>query len=130
MCAGAAATGTLLVLAACGNSADVREARLAAAGLYSAVQAKRGPAACRRLTAQARRALEDQQRRPCPEAVVELELSQPRVLSVSVFATGAAARMAGGDTVFLDDTRRGWRVSAAGCRPAGADRPYDCEVES
>jgi hypothetical protein len=126
----AAGTCALLVLAACGNSDDVREARLTASGLYAAVEAKRGAAACRRLGEAARKALEQQERRACPEAVVKLELSGPRVLSVSVFETSAAARMAGGDTVFLDDTAGGWRVSAAGCRPAGRERPYDCELES
>jgi hypothetical protein len=126
----AAGTCALVFLAACGNSEDLREARLAASGLYSAVEAKQGAAACRRLSQAARKALEEQERRACPEAVVELEVSGPRVLSVSVFETSAAARMAGGDTVFLDETAGGWRVSAAGCRPAGSERPYDCELES
>lgn len=126
----AAGTCALLVLAACGNAEDIRQAREAAHGLYAAVEAKRGAAACPRLTEATREALEEKERRPCAEAVVELELSGPRVLSVSVFENSAAARMAGGDTVFLDETAGGWKVSAAGCRPAGSERPYDCELES
>jgi hypothetical protein len=126
----AAGTCALLVLAACGNSDDVREARLAAHGLYAAVEAKRGAAACPRLTEATRESLEEQEQRPCVEAVVELELSEPQVLSVSAFENSAAARMAGGDTVFLDETAGGWKVSAAGCRPAGPERPYDCKLES
>jgi hypothetical protein len=30
--------------------------------------------------------------------------------------------------VFLDQTRRGWLITAFGCKPVKA-RPYDCEVE-
>lgn len=129
-CAAAAGGCALLALTACGNSADARGARQAAYALYAAVVAKSGNAACRELTEATREALEEEERRSCPKAVVELELSKPRVLSVSVFETSAAARMAGGDTVFLDDTPTGWRVSAAGCRPAEPEQPYDCELES
>ena len=34
-----------------------------------------------------------------------------------------------GDTLFLDDTSRGWKVAAAGCRPTAPREPYDSELE-
>jgi hypothetical protein len=35
------------------------------------------------------------------------------------------------DEQFLEETGDGWRVTAAGCRPApGREAPYDCEVDS
>ena len=35
---------------------------------------------------------------------------------------------AAGDTVFLQDTRQGRRIAAAGCRPHGHGEPAQCEV--
>jgi hypothetical protein len=34
-----------------------------------------------------------------------------------------------GDTLFLDQTSTGWKISAAGCRLTSPDEPYDCELE-
>ena len=31
-------------------------------------------------------------------------------------------------SVFLENTRKGWLITAFGCKPVKA-RPYDCEVE-
>jgi hypothetical protein len=48
---------------------------------------------------------------------------------VRVYADAAEVQLSGGDTVFLSDTREGWRVDAVGCRPRG-DGPYDCEEQA
>ena len=64
---------------------------------------------------------------PCADALPQLPLDGGRVRSVEVWGGGAQVRMEG-DTVFLTQTRSGWRVTAAGCTPRG-DAPYQCEVD-
>jgi hypothetical protein len=48
---------------------------------------------------------------------------------VRVYATSAEVELAGGDTLFLDDTQQGWRLQAVGCHPNG-DGPYECEEQA
>ena len=65
--------------------------------------------------------------------MLELELEVPggRERSVDVYLTTAKVDLSGGDSVFLDQTGTGWRISAAGCRPQpGEEKPYDCEIEA
>ncbi|MDQ3934459.1 MAG: hypothetical protein M3340_07490 [Actinomycetota bacterium] len=94
-----------------------------------AIQSRDGAAACRELTGPARSALEEQERRPCEEAIVELELSGGEVTHVDVAETSAAVDLSEGDRSYLDDTPSGWRISAAGCKPR-PNLPYECELES
>ena len=47
-----------------------------------------------------------------------------------MFSNEAAVHLAGGDTVFLDETTDGWRVSALGCTEQTPDTPADCEVQA
>ena len=72
-------------------------------------------------------AFEKDQTAPCSDAVQQLSLDGGAVTSVEVWGGDAQVRM-GGDTLFLTETRAGWRVAAAGCTSRG-DAPYDCEVE-
>ncbi len=72
-------------------------------------------------------AFEKDQTAPCTEAVQQLSLDGGAVTSVEVWGGDAQVRM-DGDTLFLTETRAGWRVAAAGCTSRG-DAPYDCEVE-
>ena len=72
-------------------------------------------------------AFEKDQTAPCSDAVQHLSLDGGAVTSVEVWGGDAQVRM-GGDTLFLTETRAGWRVAAAGCTSRG-DAPYDCEVE-
>ena len=72
-------------------------------------------------------AFEKDQKASCADAVGQLSLHGGAVTSVQVWGGGAQVRMAG-DTVFLTETTKGWRVTAAGCTSQG-DAPYDCEVE-
>jgi hypothetical protein len=65
----------------------------------------------------------------CAKAVLHLDLSGRTPDKVDVYATEARVRLAGGDTVFLNVTRQGWRVDALGCKPHGKG-PYDCEATS
>jgi hypothetical protein len=49
------------------------------------------------------------------------------VESVQIWGGDAQVRLAA-DTLFLTETRAGWRITAASCRPHG-EAPYVCEVE-
>jgi hypothetical protein len=130
LCTTACALGLALAPAACGTGADRDQAQAAAEALYAAVAEGDGQAACRQLSPQARMELEGQERAECPEAILGLELTGSTAERVEVFTNEAAVHLAGGDTVFLDETQQGWRVSALGCQEQAPDRPADCEVQA
>jgi hypothetical protein len=64
----------------------------------------------------------------CTEAIEQVPLEGGEVESVEIWGGNAQVRLAG-DTLFLTETRTGWRVTAAACRSNG-EAPYDCEVEA
>jgi hypothetical protein len=72
-------------------------------------------------------AFEEEESASCAEAIEQVPLEGGDVESVEIWGGDAQVRL-GGDTVFLTETRAGWRITAAGCRPRG-DAPYVCEVE-
>jgi hypothetical protein len=127
----AVAATVALVLGGCG-AADTDGAANAAERLYAAYADQDGEAACAQLSDDTREQLEKDQRRPCPEAVLALDLSGTRVTGEQAYVAEAMVEMDGGDSVFLEETgEHGWLVTAAGCRPVpGHEAPYDCEVES
>jgi hypothetical protein len=116
-----------LVLAGCGTSADRAQVRTVAARFSAAVERHDGAGACAQLTSDLRARIAGDA--TCAEALPKLSLRGGRPLEVRVYATSGRVRLAGGDALFLGDTRAGWRIEAVGCRPrAGA--PYDCEEEA
>ena len=126
------ALGLLLAVGAaagCGTSADGDHARRATQTLYSAVQRHDGTAACAQMSPSLRAQLVSDEDERCAKAVLGLDLHGQTPDKVKVYANNALVRLAGGDTVFLSDTREGWRVDALGCRPHGPG-PYDCEATS
>ena len=129
-------TTTLLLCAlaamGCGTSGDRDQARAAAERLYEAIDADDGTAACRELTTQAVEELESQEQSSCDEAILDLDVQTGAggADSVEVFITSAAVHISGGDTVFLDETPDGWRVSALGCREQSTSMPAKCEVQA
>jgi hypothetical protein len=120
----------VLALTGCGRSADRASVRSVAEGFYAAVDDHAGARACGWLSADARQALEKDESAPCPRAVERLKLTGRRAGRVEVYSTEAAVALRGGDTLYLEDTAHGWRISAAGCRRPGYDRPADCELQS
>ena len=120
----------LLALAGCGRSGDRATVRAIAEGFYAAVDDHDGARACGWLSADARQALERDESAPCARAVERLQLSGRRARRVELYVTNAAVALRGGDTVYLQDTARGWRIAAAGCRAAAYDTPADCELQS
>lgn len=122
--------GVGLALAGCGAT-DSEGASDATERLYVAYSDDDGAAACATLSDDTREQLVEDEQKPCPEAVLELDLSGKATVGAEAYITEAKVKTDGGDSVFLEETGDGWRVTAAGCRPApGREAPYDCEVES
>jgi hypothetical protein len=119
----------LLALAGCGTGNDERAARGAVERFESAVAARDGAGACEELSEDTSSKLEGSEQKPCEQAILSLELPPTReVVDASVWVTGAQLKL-DGDTLFLDETSQGWKISAAGCKPGSAGEPYDCELE-
>jgi hypothetical protein len=126
----AAVVVLVVALCGCGRSGDRDAVRDAAVQFYAAVDAHDGARACALLSADTRKALENQESESCERAVEQLDLTGGPAGAVSVYSTEAAVELRGGDTVFLQDTAQGWRIAAAGCRPTAHEEPADCEVEA
>jgi hypothetical protein len=119
-----------LGLAGCGTADRERDAAAVAERFHAALEARDGAAACAELSPETASKLEQQERKPCAEAIVTLEL--PRggdVVDARVYVTSALALRAEGSSDFLDKGPHGWTVSAAGCEPTAPEQPYDCELE-
>jgi hypothetical protein len=125
------ACALVLTFTGCGSANRERDAAAVAERFHAAIDAGDGEAACAELNPETASKLEQQEQRPCAEAIVTLEL--PRGASVAdarVYVTSAFARLAEGGADFLDESSEGWWLSAAGCEPSEPDQPYDCELEN
>jgi hypothetical protein len=119
--------------AGCGTGDDRREVRAVTQRFFTALAAHDGAQACAQLSEDTAKALEDQAKSSCREAVTELDLSGSRVRAVQVFLTSARVDLADGESAYLDRARVGWRLSAVGCRAQEGrprDRPLECEAEA
>lgn len=96
----------------------------------AAYERKDGASACEELTTDARNQLESDEREPCEQAILSLELSGGAVTQVDVAETDASVDLAEGERAYLDKTTEGWRISALGCKPQPSDAPDDCELEA
>src|SRR4051812_32171001 len=124
-----AAAAAAASLAGFGTGADRDRARAAAQTLYTAAREHEGEVACAQMSPSLRAALVDDEQARCARAVMRLHLTGRTVDVVRVYADAAEVRFDHGDTVFLGDTRQGWRVEALGCKPQGKG-PYDCEEQA
>ena len=97
---------------------------------FAALQEGDADAACDALSGATRAALERNERSPCPEALASLQLTGGEVTRAQVYVTQARVSLSNGQFVFLGRTPEGWKLDAAGCRPAGENQPFDCELES
>lgn len=95
----------------------------------AAIRQHDGAAACAQLAAAAVKALEQQEQEKCEKAVLEVGLKGGRVSRSDVAERSAKADVGQDGSVFLEQTRKGWLITAFGCKPVKA-RPYDCEVEA
>jgi hypothetical protein len=119
-----------LLSAGCGRSDDERVATAVTARFLRAVDTHNGALACAQLSQGAIEALEHDEGKSCAKAAPDLDISPSRVTRTQVFGTGAKVDLADGHSAFLELTPRGWRLSAAGCRPQPDDQPFLCEVEA
>jgi hypothetical protein len=122
------AAGVAALLGGCGNSGAEQDVRDAASRFVSALEQRDGAAACDELSEHAQSTLEQEERKPCEEAVTSLEPAPARVASAEVWMTSARADLEAGGPLFLNRTSAGWKIGAVGCE-ARPGRPYECELE-
>jgi hypothetical protein len=122
--------GLLALVTGCGRAQDDRAVSAVTERFVKAVQAHEGERACAQLSSQTVQALEHDEGKRCAKAVVELDIDASPVRRTQVFGNGAKVDLADGHSAFLELTRLGWRVSAAGCAPEAGDEPYTCEVQA
>jgi hypothetical protein len=120
--------GMVALLTGCGRAQDDRAVSAVTERFVQAVQSGEGARACAQLSTGAVQALEHDEDKRCAAAVVGLDIEASAVRRSQVFGGGAKVDLADGHSAFLELTRRGWRVAAAGCVPAGGGKPYTCEV--
>lgn len=73
-------------------------------------------------------AFEQDESAACAEAMAEVPLGGGgEIESVEIWGGDAQVRSSS-DTLFLTETRAGWRVTAAAC-VSRAEAPYECEVD-
>ena len=119
-----------LLLSLCNGCSSQNEpaARGVAVAFSLALAADDGAAACRLLAPGTKAELEKSSGKACPPAIVEEDLPEPGAEEGSTsFGTMAKVTFAG-DTVFVTEFMRGWRVMAAGCSPVPG-YPYDCQLQ-
>jgi hypothetical protein len=120
----------VLPLAACGTASREHDAAAVAQRFQAALQADDGKAACDQLSEETASKLEQQEKKPCEEAILGLELPKGGTVAfIEVEITSAFVRLAEGGADFLDEGPEGWSISAAGCEPTAPQQPYDCELE-
>jgi len=119
-----------LALAGCGTADRENDAATVAERFHAALESGDGQAACDELSEETTSKLEQQEKKPCEEAILSLELPKGgSVVDARVYQTSALAQRAEGGSDFLDKGPDGWTVSAAGCEPTAPDQPYECELE-
>jgi hypothetical protein len=126
----AAACLLALVAAGCGTGEREDDAAAVTERFHAALEAGGGQAACDQLSEETASKLEQQEKKPCEEAILGLELPKGGTVADSrVEITSAVTTLADGDSDFLDEGPEGWKIAAAGCVPTLPDQPYDCELE-
>jgi hypothetical protein len=120
-----------LPLAACGTGGRERDAAAVAQRFHAALQQDDGQAACAELNPETASKLEQEEKKPCEEAITSLDIPKGGTIAdTRVYLTSALASIAAGGVDFLDESSDGWWVSAAGCTPTAPGQPYDCELEN
>jgi hypothetical protein len=120
-----------LPLASCGTGERERDAAAVSEAFHAALERGDGQAACDALSEETASKVEQQEKKPCDEAILGLELPKGGTAAVRrVEITSAYIGLAEGSADFLDEGPEGWKISAAGCEPtSSSDQPYECEVE-
>jgi hypothetical protein len=117
----------------CGRAGDRDQAARVTERFFSAVGSGEEATACAQLTPDTRKALEDDERKPCRDAIGGLSIDPGSPTKLELYLTNAKADLGNGESAFLSLTAEGWRLSAVGCKPGAgppADAPMDCELEA
>jgi uncharacterized protein YceK len=123
------ALAVCVLAAGCGTASKEDDIIAVSDRFHAAIDARDGTAACAELSANAIETLERQEKRPCRDAVLELDLpAGARASAAEVYVTSGYAGLTGSNVAFLEEGPAGWKVAAAGCTPSFPDRPYDCEL--
>jgi hypothetical protein len=119
-----------LPLAACGTANRERDAAAVTERFHAALEAGDGKAACAELNEETVSKLEQEEEKPCEEAILGLELPKGGTVTVrQVEVRSAYMELSTGGADFLDEGPTGWEISAAGCRPTAPEQPYECVLE-
>lgn len=125
-----AACAIALAAVACGTGDRERDAAAVVETFNAALERGDGQAACERLSEETASKLEQDEQKPCEEAILELELPEGGTVAFRrVYIRSASLDLADGGTAFLNEGPTGWTISAAGCRETAPERPYECELE-
>jgi hypothetical protein len=125
-----AVAATAVAGVGCSSAQRAPDAAAVADRFHAALQRGDGATACRQLAPETKRKLEQQEQRPCEEAILGLDLPEGATAEeTGVYVTTASVSLSQGGRTFLDEFDDGWKVSAAGCVSTAPDRPYDCELE-
>ena len=117
----------------CGRSGDRAQATEVADRFFKAIGSGDGATACAQLSPDTRKALEDDEQKPCREAIGGLHIDPGAPTEIELYLNNAKADLDNGDSAFLSLTAEGWRLSAVGCKPGDgppADAPMDCDLEA
>jgi hypothetical protein len=128
------ATG-LAVYSALGiiRNSDDPAAGVAVSQFGSALKQHDGKAACSLLSQSTQSKLEDDRKKPCEQAILELSgevKPGDSVTDVNVAELSAFVETSRGPTFFLDKEGETWKLSALGCTKQAGDAPYSCAVQS
>jgi hypothetical protein len=119
-----------LALAGCGAGDRGQDVAAVAQRFHAALEAGDGQAACDQLSEETASKLEQQEKKPCDQAILGLALPKGgTVAATGVYVQSAYALRGEGGTDFLSEGPDGWTISAAGCRPTAPKQPYECELE-
>jgi hypothetical protein len=117
-------------VSACGTTQRSSDAAAVVDRFYRALAQQEGEAACAELIKETESKLERQERKPCRQAILDLRLPRnATATTTSVYVTSASVLTTPSGTTFLDESADGWEISAAGCKRAAPDMPYDCALE-
>src|SRR5690242_4931361 len=103
-------------LAGCGRSGDQAQATEVTRRFFSAVGSGDGATACAQLSPDTRKTLEDDEGKPCREAIGGLHIDAGSPTKVALYLTNGKADLDNGESAFLSQTADGWLLSAVGCK--------------
>jgi hypothetical protein len=122
----------LIAIAAggCGTGERADDVAAVAERFHAALESGDGQTACDELSEETASKLEQQEKKPCDEAILGLELPKGGTVALrDVQMRSAYAGLAEGSVDFLNEGPKGWKISAAGCREVTPEHPYECELE-